>query len=104
VLLVGEVLSPSSTPAKIDAKIARYADAGIPWYWDVRLTHQNDGAIELVRAFALETDPGRLSDNVKPLYRKNYLPVAEWSPKTHPDGISVECPFPIRIPWSELEI
>lgn len=34
-LLVGEVLSPSDTQSDMAAKKARYAGAGIPWYWEV---------------------------------------------------------------------
>lgn len=37
VVLVGEVLSGSDTPKRREWKKARYAEAGIPWYWEVEL-------------------------------------------------------------------
>ncbi|MFJ1457663.1 Uma2 family endonuclease [Nocardia sp. N2S4-5] len=101
VLLVGEVLSPSNTPVDIDAKKGRYADAGIPWYWEVHLA-RDDSAIHTVRAHALETRPGQLPDGVRPLHPANYLAIGEWSP-ADVEGIVIDHPFPIHIPWSELE-
>ncbi|WP_280273118.1 Uma2 family endonuclease [Nocardia wallacei] len=101
VLLVGEVLSPSNTPVDIDAKKGRYADAGIPWYWEVHLA-RDDSAIHAVRAHALETRPGQLPEGVRPLHPANYLAIGEWSP-ADVEGIVIDHPFPIHIPWSELE-
>jgi Uma2 family endonuclease len=100
VFLAGEVLSPSNTQSDIEAKKARYADAGIPWYWEVRLA-ADASAIDTVRAYGLETRPGVLPEGVRPLHR-GYLMVGEW---THADvdGIEIDLPFPIYIPWSELE-
>lgn len=103
VILVGEVLSPSNAPADMDAKKARYAQAGIPWYWDVKLD-RGAGGISLVRIFALETGTAQLPQGVRPMYRANYLAVGEWSPNTDPGGITIAFPFPIRIPWSDLDI
>jgi Uma2 family endonuclease len=104
VLLVGEVLSPSNTASLVTAKMARYASAGIPFYWDIALSHDETAhPIELVRAFALDTGPARLPHDMRPLYRANYLEVAEWTPQNDPDGISIPFPFPIQIPWEELE-
>ncbi|WP_237755033.1 Uma2 family endonuclease [Nocardia nova] len=100
-LLVGEVLSPSNTQSDMEAEKARYASAGIPWYWEVILD-RNASAIATVRAFALETGYGRLPPGVRPLRSANYLVAGEWS-HDDPDGVVTEFPFPIRIPWSELE-
>ncbi|MQY20013.1 hypothetical protein NRB20_31080 [Nocardia sp. RB20] len=101
VLLVGEVLSPSNTQTDMDDKKARYAKAGIPWYWEVAL-QQATSAIETVRAYALETSHGPLPAGAHPLHRANYLLAGKWSPKSS-DAIEFAFPYPIRIPWSELE-
>lgn len=100
VLLVGEVLSPSNT-RDIEAKRARYADAGIPWYWEVRLS-DTASAVDTIRAYVLQTEIGKLPPGVSPLHRANYVAVDEW---TSTDGheIATEFPFPITITWSELE-
>jgi Uma2 family endonuclease len=100
-LLVGEVLSPSNTQTDMEAKKGRYASAGIPWYWEVTLAREVS-AIATVRAYGLETGPGRLPGGVRPLRSANYLLAGEWSPG-NPDGIRIEFPFPITIPWTELE-
>ncbi|MFI2231431.1 Uma2 family endonuclease [Nocardia testacea] len=100
-LLVGEVLSPSNTQTDMEAKKGRYASAGIPWYWEVTLAREVS-AIATVRAYGLETGPGRLPGGVRPLRSANYLLAGEWSPGD-PDGIRIEFPFPITIPWTELE-
>ena len=101
-LLVGEVLSPSNTERDIEAKKARYADAGIPWYWEVTLSREPRG-IASVRAFALQTRAGELPPGVAPLHKANYLAVGEWTPHRDPDGMRIEFPFAIHIPWSEVE-
>ncbi|MCX4094776.1 Uma2 family endonuclease [Nocardia sp. alder85J] len=101
VLLAGEVLSPSNSSREMEIKRARYASGGIPWYWEVHL-HRETSAIEFVRAYALETRVGRLPDGVQPRYRSNYLFVNEWTPDDE-DGIRINFPFPISIPWSDLE-
>jgi Uma2 family endonuclease len=98
--LAGEVLSPSNTERDIEAKKARYASAGIPWYWEVLLG--NERPINVVRAYALETGHGRLPDGVSPLRPANYVIAAEWK-STDTDGIAFDFPFPIRIPWAELD-
>jgi Uma2 family endonuclease len=100
-LLVGEVLSPSNTQMDIEAKKGRYAGAGIPWYWEVTLAREAS-AIAIVRAYALETGHGRLPDGVHPLRSANYLLAGEWTHE-HSQGIGIEFPFPIHIPWTELE-
>lgn len=101
VLLVGEVLSPANTPPGVEAKKGRYASAGIPWYWEVSLDG-GTSAIASVRAYGLEVEPGQLPEGVHPLRTANYLLVGEWTP-ANPNGIEFDYPFPIRIPWDELE-
>lgn len=101
VALAGEVLSPSNTQTDIEAKKARYAGSGIPWYWEVRLARDPRG-IASVRAYGLETAPGRLPEGVRPLRPANYIVAAEWFPGRS-SGIDIDHPFPIHIPWSELE-
>ncbi|MBF6297534.1 Uma2 family endonuclease [Nocardia amamiensis] len=101
VLLVGEVLSPSNTQSDIETKKSRYASAGIPWYWEVRLDHE-ESTIAIVRAYALETGHAQLPDGVHPLRAANYLVVGEWT-HDNPNGVEIDFPFPIYIPWAELE-
>ncbi|TLG11551.1 Uma2 family endonuclease [Nocardia cyriacigeorgica] len=101
VLLAGEVLSPSNTQTDMEAKKARYAKAGIPWYWEVTLEREKS-AIAMVHAYALESTHGKLPEGVRPLHPANYLLTGNWSPKDS-DAIAAEHPFPIYIPWSELE-
>lgn len=101
VLLVGEVLSPSNTQSDIEAKKARYASGGIPWYWEVILA-RDDSAIDVVRSYGLETGHGQLPDGVRPLRPSNYLLTGEWT-RDAPNGIEFDFPFPISIPWTELE-
>ncbi|MFJ9370174.1 Uma2 family endonuclease [Nocardia sp. NPDC101769] len=101
VLLAGEVLSPSNTPSEIVAKEARYAEAGIPWYWEVEPT-RGASQIASVRAYALETGHGELADGVRPLHPVNYILAGEWI-RAEANDIEIDHPFPIRIPWTELE-
>lgn len=101
VVLAGEVLSPSNTPTDIEAKKARYAKSGIPWYWEVRLA-RDPRAIASIRAYGLETVSGQLPEGVRPLRRSNYIVAAEWFPG-ETDGIDIDHPFPIHVPWSEVE-
>ncbi|MGV9721759.1 Uma2 family endonuclease [Nocardia beijingensis] len=101
VLLVGEVVSPSNTQTDIEAKKCRYASAGIPWYWEVTLAREVN-AIAVVRAYGLDIGHARLPDGAQPLHSANYIVAAEW---THENSDSLEFsrPFPIAIPWTELE-
>ncbi|MFE3541444.1 Uma2 family endonuclease [Nocardia sp. NPDC059177] len=99
-LLVGEVLSPSNTQIDIEAKRARYAGGGIPWYWEVTL-HRNTGAIGTVRAYGLDIGHAELPQGVRPLRPANYVLAGEWTSADTPD-ISFPYPFPIDIPWSSL--
>ncbi|NKY84702.1 Uma2 family endonuclease [Nocardia veterana] len=100
-VLVGEVLSPSNTQSDMEAKKGRYATAGIPWYWEVTLARENS-AIATVRAYALETEHGKLPAGVRPLRSANYLLAGEWTTSAE-EGIRFDFPFAITIPWSELE-
>lgn len=100
-VLVGEVLSPSNTQSDMEAKKGRYATAGIPWYWEVTLARENS-AIATVRAYALETEHGKLPAGVRPLRSANYLLAGEWTTSAE-EGIRFDFPFQISVPWSELE-
>jgi Uma2 family endonuclease len=100
-VLVGEVLSPSNTERLVEQKKARYARAGIPWYWEVELDSQRQ--IDSVRAYAVETVHGRLPDGVSPLRPSNYLLVSEWNTSNDP-GMVTDFPFRTEIRWSDLEI
>ncbi|MFB7721643.1 Uma2 family endonuclease [Nocardia sp. NPDC056100] len=100
-IVVGEVLSPSNTQSDMDAKRGRYAAAGIPWYWEVKLAAETS-AIAMVRIFGLDTDSGPLPDGVHPLQAGNYVIAGEWTP-ADTEGIAFDFPFPIRITWDELE-
>ncbi|MFD4432853.1 Uma2 family endonuclease [Nocardia sp. NPDC058497] len=77
-LLVGEVLSPSNTAAEMEAKRARYAAAGIPWYWEVTL-HPRRSEIAYVQAYGLASGTGALPAGVSPLHKANYLLAGTWS-------------------------
>ncbi|MEW1740913.1 Uma2 family endonuclease [Nocardia beijingensis] len=101
VLLVGHISSPANIAFDPYKEQRRYADGGIPWYWEVALARRKR-AIATVRAYALETEPGELPPGVRPLHPTNYLLIGEWSPNDS-DAITIDFPFPIHIPWSELE-
>lgn len=101
VALAVEVLSPSDKPKRIDGKKKRYAAGGIRWYWEVEL-NRTERAIEVIRAYVLQTD-AHLPDGVTPLHPNNYIQVDEWTPGD-PNGLETVFPFPIRIPWSELQL
>ncbi|MEV6361621.1 Uma2 family endonuclease [Nocardia asteroides] len=100
VVLAGEVLSPANRQVDIESKKARYASAGIPWYWEVALS-RTVSAIETVRAYVLETHPGELPPGVRPLRSANYLLAGEWTPADE-HGVEIDFPFPVRIPWTDL--
>lgn len=101
VLLVGEILSPSNTKPDIEAKKGRYANAGIPWYWQVSLD-PDSSAIATIQAYALALEESRLVEGVHPLRPANYVLAGEWT-HANPGGIDFDFPFPIHIPWDELE-
>lgn len=99
-VMVGEVLSPSNTPALMQAKRARYASAGIPWYWEVIL-EPDASAIALIQAYGLDTGSVSLPQGVRPLHPVDYRLVDEWIGDAH-GAVSFPQPFPIEIPWSAL--
>ncbi|MEV0435586.1 Uma2 family endonuclease [Nocardia sp. NPDC050413] len=100
-VLVGEVLSPSNTPADVEAKKARFAGAGIPSYWEADLTKDLTG-IGALRVYILETGHAQLPPGVRPLRNANYLLAGQWARGSAPD-ISFPYPFSIEIDWLSLE-
>ncbi|MFR9752267.1 hypothetical protein ACL02S_14695 [Nocardia sp. 004] len=42
------------------------------------------------------------SRRLRPLHPADYLFVGEWSPKDF-DAVAIDFPFPIHLPWSDLE-
>lgn len=101
VVLVGEVLSPSNTWTDIEAKKGRYACAGIPWYWEAMLDSEVS-ALAAVRVYGLDIGHAQLPGGARPLRASNYILAAEWTHQ-NVDGIEFGRPFPIAIPWAELE-
>lgn len=99
VVLVGEVLSASDTHARLEWKKARYAGAGIPYYWEVELDSGASWDIRVVRAYelALVQTTGLA---IKPLRPAVYVPVGEWEPRDI--GIDIAEPFDIHILWEDL--
>ena len=83
----------------LDRMKSRYAGAGIPWYWEVRLA-TDASTIATVRAYALQMGAGQLPPVVHLLHPANYLLVGEWTPDD--DGLRIDFPFPIHIDWSDL--
>ncbi|MEV7090610.1 Uma2 family endonuclease [Streptomyces sp. NPDC093085] len=98
-VLVGEVLSGSDTPRRRQWKMDRYAEATIPWYWEIELDSGRTWDITLVRAYELVTID-RAGLPVKPLRPSVYVPVGEWEP----DGLGIEFPepFALSIAWEDL--
>ncbi len=101
VVLVGEVLSPSNSDADMELKKARYAKAGIPWYWEVTLATQRS-EIAHIHAYTLVPDVRPPEPGITVLHRANYILAGAWSP-TDTGSITINHPFPITIPWSELD-
>ncbi|MBO0853412.1 MAG: Uma2 family endonuclease, partial [Nocardia sp.] len=99
--MVGEVLSPSNSDTDMELKKARYAKAGIPWYWEVTLATQR-AAIAHVHAYVLAPRVGPLPDGVSVLHQANYVLAGAWSP-AESEPIRIDHPFPISIGWAELE-
>jgi Uma2 family endonuclease len=97
--LAGEVLSGSDTPKRRAWKMDQYAEAGIPWYWEVDLDSPDTWDITAVRAYELVTIPtGQLA--VKPLRPAVYVLVGEWEPGD--TGIDFPEPFHLHITWDDL--
>lgn len=101
VLLAGEVLSPSNSDADMELKKARYARASILWYWEVTLATQRS-AIAHVHAYVLVPRVGPLPPGASVLHQANYVLAGAWSP-TGSESITIDHPFPIDIPWADLE-
>lgn len=101
VVLVGEVLSPSNSQTDMEEKKAKYARAGIPWYWEIALA-RDKSEIAYVHAYALATEVDNLPPGVRALHTANYILAGSWSPSDS-SAITIEFPFPITITWSELE-
>ncbi|MFW6694748.1 Uma2 family endonuclease [Streptomyces sp. MAR4 CNX-425] len=99
VVLVGEVLSGSDTLKRRHWKMGRYADGGIPYYWEVELDSPGTWDITAVRAYELATvqDDGLA---VKPLRPAFYIAVGEWEPEGL--GIVFPEPFSLDITWDDL--
>ncbi|MFE9383754.1 Uma2 family endonuclease [Streptomyces sp. NPDC007025] len=98
-VLVGEVLSGSDTPRRRQWKMDRYAEAAIPWYWEIELDSSATWDVTSVRAYELVAiDRSGLA--VKPLRPSVYVAVGEWEP----DGLGIEFPepFALSVPWEDL--
>ncbi|WP_425831951.1 Uma2 family endonuclease [Streptomyces fractus] len=98
-VLVGEVLSGSDTPKRRQWKMNRYAEGGIPWYWEIELDSGGTWDVTAVRAYGLAAlDHAGLA--VKPLRPALYVPVGEWEPA----GLGIEFPepFAMGIGWEDL--
>ncbi|RFU88726.1 Uma2 family endonuclease [Streptomyces triticagri] len=98
-VLVGEVLSGSDTPRRRLWKMDRYAEAAIPWYWEIELDSGATWDVTSVRAYELVTiDRAGLA--VKPLRPSGYVAVGEWEP----DGLGIEFPepFALSVDWEDL--
>jgi Uma2 family endonuclease len=99
VVLVGEVLSGSDTPKRRTWKMDRYAEAGIPWYWEIELDAGGSWDVSRVLAYELVRIP-TTDLPVKLLRPLNYLVAGEWEP-TGLD-ISFPEPFQMDISWEDL--
>ena len=99
VAVAGEVLSGSDTPMRRAWKMDRYAEAGIPWYWEVELDSAGTWDVAEVRSYELMTIPAQ-GLVVKPLRPFVYVLVGQWEPGDA--GIEFPEPFDIRIAWDDL--
>lgn len=85
----------------MEEKKAKYARAGIPWYWEIALA-RDKSEIAYVHAYALATEVDNLPPGVRALHTANYILAGSWSPNDS-STITIEFPFSITIAWSELE-
>lgn len=97
VVIAGEILSPSNDEEDIENKKAKYAEAGIPWYWQVTLVA---GDIAVLRVYALE-ESTNLPDGIVPLRQRNFIQTHEFV-ALEDQKIHLDLPFPIDIDWAEL--
>ncbi|AYF77306.1 Uma2 family endonuclease [Nocardia yunnanensis] len=95
--LAGDVLSHAEQQDP-QLRRTRYADLGIPWYWEVHLG-RNALQISCVRAWALAVG-GLLPGGAAPLHAANYIVAGEWTP-TRAAGIAFGHPFPATVSWAE---
>lgn len=100
VVLVGEVLLGSDTHRRRLWKMDRYAESGIPWYWEVEVDTADSWDINAVRAYELGVIP-TAGLKVKPLRPAVYIPAGEWEP-TDSAGIDFPEPFAMNISWDDL--
>ncbi|MFC4124374.1 Uma2 family endonuclease [Nocardia rhizosphaerae] len=96
VVIVGEVLSPSNSVQDMQRKTTRFAEAGIPWYWEVEATETG----LVIQINALLPAPEHRPAGVQPLREFHYEPVARW---TGTGDFTYHLPFPFTIPARELE-
>ncbi|MFJ9128219.1 Uma2 family endonuclease [Streptomyces sp. NPDC102340] len=97
-VLVGEVVSGPHNH-RLDRRMYRYAEAGVPWYWQVELDPNKAWDVTAVRAYVLvPIIQTRLA--VKPLHPTAYVPVGEWEPGDL--GIEFPEPFAMSIGWEDL--
>jgi hypothetical protein len=82
-------------------KMDKYAEAGIPWYWEVELDSSATWGVVEIRAYELVTIPAE-GPVVKPLRPVVWAPVGIWKPGD--DGIEFPEPFGIRIAWDDLSL
>ncbi|GAB3657183.1 hypothetical protein GCM10027589_17070 [Actinocorallia lasiicapitis] len=99
VVVAGEVLSGSDTPKRRAWKMDRYAEASIPWYWEIELDSNASWDISVVRAYELAHVPDA-GLTVKPLRPAVYILVGEWEPDG--PGITFPEPFSLEISWDDL--
>lgn len=99
VILVGEVLAGSDGYRRPEWKKDRYAEAGIPWYWELELDVGGSWDVTEVRAYMLAQIP-TADLAVKPLRSVAYLLVGEWEPTGLP--ITFPEPFAMDISWEDL--
>jgi hypothetical protein len=94
VAVVGEVLSGSDTPKWRAWKMDRYAEAGIPWYWEVELDSDASWDISAIRAYEL-AQVAAAGLAVKPL-----RPAV--TSRFNPSSCQLPEPFGLRIAWDDL--
>jgi len=99
VVLIGEVLSGLRTHKRRLWKMDRYAEAGIPWYWEIELDSGRSWDISVIRAYELVVVPAT-DLPVKLLRPAMYCLAGEWEPR----DVAIEFPepFSIYISWEDL--